>query len=336
MAGEVGTPGEWALERLEAEICQGAAHLCAGMARWLRLVAEFDRREGYARWECRSTAHWLNWHCSISLRTGHEHVRVARALLELPATAAAFGRGELSYSKVRAITRVATPATEAQLLEWAPHATAAQMERITAGRRRVDRLRAAQSHNARHVSFYFDDDGSLVGNFRLDPDEGAALLAALTLGKDLLRKERSAERRKAQRPAEHSEADEERSAEHREDDYRSDRDDGSPEPVRTTVSNADALALMVETMLAADHSSSISRHERTMVLLHISGETGQAHLHDGPCVGTDTALRMACDAAVSAVFRKDSCKGHPHRGSTTALRSQGCMVIPAGPGGGVE
>jgi uncharacterized protein DUF222 len=224
-------PTEVPLERLEAEICQGAAHLFAGMARWLLLVGEFDRRQGYAHWECRSSAYWLNWHCGISMRTGHEQVRVARALLEYPAIAAVFCRGELSYSKVRAITRVVTPATEAQLLEWAPHATAAQLERIVAGHRRVTRHETGQSHAARHVSALTDDDGSLVGTFRLDADEGAAFLAALTLGKDLLRAERSAERTAAERSAERTE--EKRSAERS-------LDDCSPEPLRPAVANASA------------------------------------------------------------------------------------------------
>src|SRR5207237_10034121 len=177
----------------------------------------------------------------------------------------AFGRGELSYSKVRAITRVATPATEAQLLEWAPDATAAQFERIAAGERKARRTEATELHKARHLTALYDDDGALVGNFRLDPDEGAALLAALTLGKDLLRAQRSAERQ-----------DEKRSAE------RFSEDDCSAEPIRPPVSNADALALMVETMLAADHSKDISRHERTLVMVHVDAATGDAHLHDGP------------------------------------------------------
>ena len=68
-----------------------------------------------------------------------EHVRVAHALEALPLVVEAFGTGRISYSKVRAITRVATPATEAQLLEWADHATASQLERIVAGRRAVAR-----------------------------------------------------------------------------------------------------------------------------------------------------------------------------------------------------
>src|SRR4051794_39198069 len=163
------------LERLEAQICEGAAHLAAGVGRWLLLVGEFDRRKGYERWECRSSAFWLNWHCGISIRTAQEQVRVARALEQFPAVAEAFSRGELSYSKARAITRVATPATEAQLVAWAPSATAAQLERIAAGQRKVRRTEADEVHKARHLSTLYDDDGALVGTFRLDPDEGAAL-----------------------------------------------------------------------------------------------------------------------------------------------------------------
>src|SRR3954447_14821100 len=88
------------LERLEAQLTEGAAHLAAGMGRWLLLVGEFDRRKGYERWEARSTAHWLNWHCGVSLRTGQEQVRVGRSLLEYPAITEAFCSGRLSYSKV--------------------------------------------------------------------------------------------------------------------------------------------------------------------------------------------------------------------------------------------
>src|SRR5437588_4741680 len=107
---------EQPLERLEAQICEGAAHLFAGMARWLLLVGEFDRRKGYERWECRSSAFWLNWHCGISVRTAGEQVRVGRSLLDYPRLAQALCSGQLSYSKVRAVTRVVTPETEATLL----------------------------------------------------------------------------------------------------------------------------------------------------------------------------------------------------------------------------
>ena len=103
-------------DALGSEICSLGAHIAAATCRWLLLIGEFDRRSGAGDWECRSTAHWLNWRCGVSMNTAREYVRVGVALAELPATAAAFGRGELSYSKVRAITRIARPENEADLV----------------------------------------------------------------------------------------------------------------------------------------------------------------------------------------------------------------------------
>src|SRR3954451_18203020 len=235
VAQQVMASVEVPLERLEAQICEGAAHLAAGVGRWLLLVGEFDARKGYERWECRSTAFWLNLHCGISVRTGQDQVRVGRALLDYPRIAEALCSGRLSYSKVRAITRVVTAETEATLIDLASAVPTSQIERVVAGRKQVDVNENGALHSARHLDAYFDEDGSLVGMFRLDPDEGAALLAALTLGKDVLR-------------------DQKRSAE------RSDavvQDDCSSKALRPKVSNADAMALMVETMLAADHDKKI-------------------------------------------------------------------------------
>src|SRR5436305_3952518 len=187
VAEQVTASVEVPLERLEARICEGAAHLAAGVGRWLLLVGEFDRRKGYERWECRSAAFWLNWHCGISVRTAQDHVRVGRALLEYPRIGEALCSGELSYSKVRAITRVVTAETEATLIELASAVPTSQIERVVAGRKQVDVNENGALHNARHLDAYFDEDGSLVGMFRLDPDEGAALLGALTVGKEVLR-----------------------------------------------------------------------------------------------------------------------------------------------------
>jgi hypothetical protein len=274
------------LERLEAQICEGAAHLAAGVGRWLLLIGEFDRRKGYERWECRSTAFWLNWHCGISVRTAQDQVRVGRALLDYPRIAEALCSGRLSYSKVRAVTRVVTPETEATLIDLASAVPTSQIERVVAGRKRVDADAKAAAPNGRHLDAYYDDDGSLVGMFRLAPDEGAALLAALTLGKDVLRDQK--------RSAERSDASAEPNPE---------ADDCSPEPLRPKVSNADALALMVETMLGADHTRDISRHERTLVVVHLDAD--KAHLHEGPNISTETAKRMSCDACVCGVLMRN-------------------------------
>ena len=115
------------LEVLERQICEFAADLAAATCRWLELVAEFDARRGWAEWGVNSCAHWLSWRCGIGLRTAREHTRVARALGALPLVTEHFRTGELSYAKVRAITR-AQPETEAQLVELARHATGAQMD----------------------------------------------------------------------------------------------------------------------------------------------------------------------------------------------------------------
>jgi Domain of unknown function (DUF222) len=136
--------GEMAMERLEAEITESAAHLAAAECRWLLMIAEFDRRDGAAGWGCPSTAHWLNWRCGLALGAGRERLRVGRRLEELPVITAAFATGELSYSKVRALTRVATAADEARFVELATAMTAEHLERAH------QRQPAYPEHSRRH------------------------------------------------------------------------------------------------------------------------------------------------------------------------------------------
>ena len=117
------------LERLEAQICELAGHLAAATCRFLVLLGDFDARRGWASWEMTSCAAWLSWKCQMSSGTAREHVRVARALRDLPVIRGEFGAGRLSYAKVRALTRIATPATEADLAELAGPMTGNQLER---------------------------------------------------------------------------------------------------------------------------------------------------------------------------------------------------------------
>ncbi len=112
LAEAMAAPESLGDDRLEFQIMTQAGHLSAAMCRLLLLVAEYDRREAYGRWECRSMAHWLEWKCGLAAATAREHVRVARAIAALPVIREAFSRAELSYSKVRALTRVATVETE--------------------------------------------------------------------------------------------------------------------------------------------------------------------------------------------------------------------------------
>src|SRR4051794_18592349 len=114
-AGPDPVPLEW----LESQLCAGAGHLAAATCRFLVLLAEFDERRGWAGWELNSCAAWLSWKCQMSSGTAREHVRVARALPVLPVIRAEFAAGRLSYAKVRALTRIETPANEAGLGEAA-------------------------------------------------------------------------------------------------------------------------------------------------------------------------------------------------------------------------
>src|SRR5260221_10006613 len=123
------------LERLEERICELAAHLAAGTCRFLALVAEFDARGGWACWDLPSCAAWLAWKCQVAPGTAREQVRVARALAGLPVITAEFSAGRMSYAKVRALTRIATPATEAGPAEITGPMTAAQWERFAAAHR---------------------------------------------------------------------------------------------------------------------------------------------------------------------------------------------------------
>jgi len=175
-------------DRLADEITQLASHIHAATCRWLGLVAEFDRRGGWGEWGCRSCAHWLSWRCSLSSAAAREHVRIALRLEELPLIRSAFAQGRLSYSQVRALTRVENVAMEAELLSLARHATAAQLERLVrAYRGVVARARvAADGGPERYVTWDHADDGSLLLHARLPAEEGAIVLAALQAGVERL------------------------------------------------------------------------------------------------------------------------------------------------------
>ena len=178
-----------ALDRLADEIAELAVHLEAASARLLDLIREFDARGGWNTGR-RSCAEWLSWRVGLDLGAAREKVRVARALGTLPKLAAALARGELSYAKVRALTRVATPETEDRLLGVGRAGTAAHVERIVRGWRRVDRAaearEAARRHASRSLRVYPDEDGMVVIRGRLEPEVGALVLRALEAAREAL------------------------------------------------------------------------------------------------------------------------------------------------------
>jgi len=178
-----------ALDRLGDEIAELSAHLDAATARLLELIRAFDARGGWNT-GFRSCAAWLSWRVGLDLGAARERVRVARALETLPLLAEALGRGELSYAKVRALSRVATPETEARLLAVGRAGTAAHVERIVRGWRRVDRRAEARETRLRHtrraLHVYQDEDGMVVLRGRLEPEVGALVMQALAAARETL------------------------------------------------------------------------------------------------------------------------------------------------------
>ena len=167
-------------ESLEDQLSTLYAQITVATCQWLQLLAQFDSQKIAARNGFLSTAHWLNYRCGIALGAAREKVRVASALADLPLISNAFGTARISYSKVRALTRAATPANEKKLLNIALHATASQTERILRDYRRCTR----SGHHTRYeeeesFKYYFDDYGDLVFKGHLPGDQGALLLKAL-------------------------------------------------------------------------------------------------------------------------------------------------------------
>ena len=295
------------LDELERRITTLAAHLHAGNYRLLCLIAEFDRRKGWNQWGVHSCAHWLNWKCGIGMIAAREKVRVARSLESFPRIGAAFRRGEVSYSKVRAMTRVATPENEAYLLHIARHATAAHVERLVSGYRRVqrsaERRRADAVHEARALTFRHDDDGALVLEARLPPEMGAVVLDALAAAGEALYRRRRAfsENGRGDDSAESPPGPAEELP--RDPDtpwWARDVHERQPRAAR----RADALVLMAESLLAHG-AASRPAGERHQVVLHVDAEVladpgspGRSEIQQGPALAADTARRLACDAGV--------------------------------------
>ena len=169
------------LELLGNQIAELSARIDAATYDLLCHLHEFDRRYGWEGW--RSCAHWLNWRTGLDLGAAREKLRVAAALADLNHVSAAMARGQLSYSKVRALTRVASPATEARLLAVALCATAAQVERLVRAWRRVDRDAQPDAEQvllaSRALTMQVDEDGMVVLRGRLPPEVGALLLRAV-------------------------------------------------------------------------------------------------------------------------------------------------------------
>jgi Domain of unknown function (DUF222) len=169
------------VDELGKRIIDVSGRLTAGTCRWLLLVAEFDAREGYLSFGLASTAQWLSHACGIAHRTAVEHVRVARSLRLFPRLADQMGAGRLSFSQVRAISRIAGPGEEGlvdDLIQAAQHATVEQLEVVVRGLRTIDHNEKA-TDPGEYVKQSWTADSRWQLSARLDPERGAVVEAAI-------------------------------------------------------------------------------------------------------------------------------------------------------------
>ena len=231
-------------EQLGDDIAELAARIQAATYELLVMIRAFDEREGWSGFK--SCAHWLNWRTGLALGAAREKVRVARALEDLPLLSDAMRRGRISYSKVRALTRVATPANERRLLGFAECAPASYVERLARAWRRVDLAEDVaderRRYERRQLTTWVDDDGMVVIRGRLSPEVGAMVRRAIEAAGDRLWKEAPPE-----------------------------------EAAETSFGQrqADALGLVAESALAADLDRGTAG-DRYQVVLHVEAETLRA------------------------------------------------------------
>jgi hypothetical protein len=283
------------IAQLEAQITALAGQLNAATHRWMVLIAEFDRRKGWTDGAFVSCAHWLHFKCGLDLGAAREKVRVANALSALPKISEAMARGQLSYSKVRAVSRVANAANEEYFLSVALEGSTHYVERVVRhfrNARQDDALsREASQQASRELTYWFDEDGSVVFKARLPAVAGALLLNALRAAGDHLFKQRVS-----------AETQEVTSEQHQ------------PAASNHAMDHADALAWVAESFL--NGGNSINRTaDRYQVVVHVDSRTlsddeeGNCEIEGGTPIPAETARRLGCDA--SRVIITENEKGEP-------------------------
>jgi Domain of unknown function (DUF222) len=301
--------GDLPLDVLESQICELAGHLTATTCRFLVLLAEFDAREGWRSWDMPSCTAWLSWKCQMGSSTAREHVRIARALRSLPKIRGEFSSGRLSYSKVRALTRIADPDTDTDLAEMAGPMTANQLDRFAKAHGQVTRAQTDRGRLMRRLTWRLEEDGSLSCTVRLPPEDGAALLTAL----------RAVVRDAPDAPAETADG---ASAEA--------RVPWDPAATRATPGRlADALVEIAEAYLAT-RAADASNGDAYQVVVHADpaalagSESGRCHIEDGPAISPAALQQITCNAVLRWMSHDDRGNvlnvGRRRREPTPAMR----------------
>ncbi len=263
------------------ELDQSIVNLCrrinAANYELLVLIREFDERAGWLKWGLNNCTEWLHWRCDISSSAAREKIRVAHALKDLPQISRAFSTGMLSYSKVRALTRVATPENEASLLDFAMTTTAARVEERCRQLRNLHpsaEVRANRVHRNRSLSMWRNAErGTMTITVELPVVEGEVIDQALS---------KAMERHVS----------------------------NDPESASTSFAaqQADALVNLAKSYLGGDDEASPRNRENYQVVIHVD----EAALTEGEGrsdVPLQTARRLTCDG--STVTMIDNAKGEP-------------------------
>ena len=280
---------ELAQARLEDELCELSAHLNAATARFLSLALRV-REEGGAGGD--ELGRWLAFRCGLTTREAREYLRVGEALEELPAIRSAFERGELTFCKVRALTRVATSSSEKGLLELASSLTASQLERALRVYRRITAEEASETHEFEYLDYYWAEDGSLVLRARLSAEDGVLLVKALDGAR-----ERVWERRRAEVKA-------------RRDTVQA--QGGDPFVPEREPQRPASVEAMVELAQAALSARAPEREAApAKVVVHVDAAAferdgaGRCELEHGPVLAPETARRLSCDAETVTLIEQN-------------------------------
>jgi len=316
-------------DQLADQITTLAGQINAANYRFLTLIAEFERRKAWSGYGLRSCAHWLNWKCGIDMGAAREKVRTALALTTLPKTKTAFQKGELSFSKVRAMTKIATQENESFLLNIAEYGTAHHMEKLVKAHRSVehtlnaeelkqdiakqdtakqDTAKEDQQKENRSVVCYQDNDGMWIIHAKLPPEEGSLVAKTLKeLGDKLAETEIQAETQPEQKDK----------TEPKNVSAETFSLNQTEEKLTFPQRRADALIALSEHYLATAHNAStntptsastntltaLKSAERCQLILHI--QAGDQNIHpanlDGQWLTPSAARRMACDAGLLIV-----------------------------------
>ncbi|MGH2751942.1 MAG: DUF222 domain-containing protein [Actinomycetota bacterium] len=278
-------------EALTAEVSQLAAHLAAGTARLLELIAEADSRELWGVWDARSLAEWTSWLTGLSPSVARDHAFVARKLDVLDETRSALSQGAISFDQAKAIARTDAPEHEAKLVEFAQQTTTGQLQRVVRAYRKTTANQELESANdvseRRYLSYFFDDE-SFVLKGRLPVEDGALVAKALDRARDRI----MADRRKPDGlgdvgvPAE-----------------------SDPGYISYEQLRADALTLLAEDWLSVQPKG--GRPGAYEVVVHVDADVladgapgGQCEIEGATSIPAETAQRLSCDGGIVGLLER--------------------------------